>query len=172
MQKVSSKSRSDGDGYIECQDSDIEENTGWEDEISNFGKSKVNIIKIANDKFPLSHLVASLKFEEKYSPSGWTHKSSCPFPDHNDSSPSFYYNPKEDRFNCFGCSRFGKSVEYLSYFRKISKTAAAQLILKKFGQNYNLNEVKPLQVDGDDTIADPNYSYRGGGSIIRNLENG
>jgi hypothetical protein len=44
--------------------------------------------------------------------------------------------------------------------------------LQELTKNYNLNEVKPLQVAGDDTIADPNYSYRGGGSIIRNLENG
>ena len=40
-------------------------------------------------------------------------------------------------------------------------------------KNYNLNEVRPLQVAGDDIIADPNYPYsNGGGSIIRNLENG
>ena len=40
-------------------------------------------------------------------------------------------------------------------------------------KNYNLNEVRPLQVAGDDAIADPNYPYsNGGGSIIRNLENG
>jgi hypothetical protein len=44
--------------------------------------------------------------------------------------------------------------------------------LQELTKNYNLNEVKPFQVSVDDTIADPNYSYRGGGSIIRNLENG
>jgi hypothetical protein len=44
--------------------------------------------------------------------------------------------------------------------------------LQVLTKNYNLNEARPLQVAGDDTIADPNYSYRGGGSIIRNLENG
>ncbi len=29
----------------------------------------------------------------------------CPFPDHEDKTPSFIVTPHENLFNCFGCSR-------------------------------------------------------------------
>ena len=44
--------------------------------------------------------------------------------------------------------------------------------LKNLLDKYELNEVKPLQVAGDDTIGDAGYPYRDGSIITRNLENG
>jgi hypothetical protein len=44
--------------------------------------------------------------------------------------------------------------------------------LQVLAKNYNLNEGRPLQVAGDDTIGDPGYPYRDGSIITRNLENG
>ena len=38
-------------------------------------------------------------------------------------------------------------------------------------KNYNLNEAKPLQVAGDDTIQGVSYPYTYGSSYIRNLDN-
>jgi len=38
-------------------------------------------------------------------------------------------------------------------------------------KNYNLNEARPLQIAGDDTIPGPNYPYTYGSSHIRNTDN-
>lgn len=38
----------------------------------------------------------------------------CPFPDHDDSTPSFVMYPDTQSYFCFGCNRSGKA----SWFRK------------------------------------------------------
>jgi len=38
-------------------------------------------------------------------------------------------------------------------------------------KNYNLNEARPLQVAGDDTVAGASYPYTYGTSYIRNIDN-
>ena len=38
-------------------------------------------------------------------------------------------------------------------------------------QNYNLNESRPLQIAGDDTIPSLGYPYTYGNGYIRNLDN-
>lgn len=43
----------------------------------------------------------------------------CPFPDHNDSKPSFSYNDTKQIFNCFGCERGGDVVDLHFHMRKI-----------------------------------------------------
>jgi len=57
---------------------------------------------------------------------GWW-KTSCPFPDHRDSSPSFGANSELGVFNCFGCSRHGdiitfvRQVEGFSFYESVEK---------------------------------------------------
>jgi DNA primase len=36
----------------------------------------------------------------------------CPFPDHEDSTPSFVVTPKENLFHCFGCNRGGDIFKF------------------------------------------------------------
>lgn len=43
--------------------------------------------------------------------------------------------------------------------------------LMELTKNYNLNEARPLQVAGDDTIQGASYPYTYGSSYIRNLDN-
>lgn len=33
----------------------------------------------------------------------------CPFPDHEDSTPSFVVTPSENLWNCFGCGQIGRA---------------------------------------------------------------
>ncbi len=79
--------------------------------------SEFKIILLANNRQNLFSIFQKYNFslEEQYNSTGWTHKSRCPFPDHRDSTASFGYNSKEDRFNCFGCNRSGRAVQFISY---------------------------------------------------------
>src|SRR3990167_847736 len=43
-------------------------------------------------------------------------KGSCPYPDHNDSTPSFNVNEKTTQFYCFGCGRSGNLFTFLDDF--------------------------------------------------------
>ena len=136
MLQISDNPGSDGYGDIEGQDGSVGEIDGWQ--IENpvpVGKTPTitkDIIDYACLHFPLERLFQSrykLEFEERYSPSGWSFVRSCPFPDHRDSTPSFHYNKSEDRFWCFGCSRGGRSVHFVSHMDRISYIDAAEIIL-------------------------------------------
>lgn len=43
----------------------------------------------------------------------------CPFPDHDDSTPSFSFDVSKGLFNCFGCGRGGDIVNLHYHFNKI-----------------------------------------------------
>ena len=90
------------------------------------------IISIANSKVSLAQIFEqyNIQFDIKYSPNGWTHVCPCPFTDHNDSSPSFGYNPEEGRFNCFGCHRSGRAVQFVAFMENQSVIDVAKKLLR------------------------------------------
>jgi len=104
---------------------------GWDYEDPN-KKYEKQLIQLAILKNPLSKVLKEKKiyFDTSFASNGWTQKRSCPFPDHNDSSPSFYYNSELDLFNCFGCGRSGKSVHFLAYLTKKSFLQVAEDLIK------------------------------------------
>lgn len=65
-------------------------------------------------------------------------KCCCPFPDHNDNSPSFYYYGETNSFNCFGCSRGGSAVRFVSIIESISYEEAANKIANHFYIDANI----------------------------------
>jgi hypothetical protein len=136
MREISNTTEPDSGSCSEIQDGYVAETNGWETEVT-FRCKKVNynLINYVNKRISLKSLFQKNKlyFEEKYSPSGWTHKRTCPFPDHNDKTPSFHYNTLEDRFYCFGCKRGGQAVQFLSYYKNISKISAAELLSESLG---------------------------------------
>lgn len=104
-----------------------------------------DFIKIQNaNNFSLDILFRKLniQFEEQFSQSGWTHKAICPFKDHKDDTASFFYNPEENLFHCFGCARGGKAVEFLHFFNGMSKLSAADFLLSHLNKNIILQPVK------------------------------
>ncbi len=137
MREISNTARSDGYSSFKSENRIAEEATGWEVEDSfNCGKEyykvNTNIINYVNKKVPLISLFKQfhIHFDERHSPSGWTHNRKCPFPDHHDKTPSFHFNPQEGRFYCFGCKRGGKAVQFLSYYKKLSLSTAAENLAK------------------------------------------
>jgi len=51
----------------------------------------------------------------------------CPFPDHNDSAPSFSYDDEKEVFNCFGCGRSGDVVNLHYYMNSIEDERYSRL---------------------------------------------
>ncbi len=144
MRKIPNPIESDGDSDLDSEAGDIIEASGWEDSVEPvIGSKEFNrrLIALANKKI---NLISALKsnnilFDDiNYSPSGWTHKRTCPFPDHQDSSPSFHCNSIENRFWCFGCKRGGGIVNFLNYYTGAKQTEIAKTLLAKYG---DLDEV-------------------------------
>ena len=144
MRKIQNTIESDGNSDIDCEAGDIIEASGWEDDIEPVVGSKEfnkRLILLANKKVNLINALKNnnISFDEiVYSPSGWTHKRTCPFPDHQDKSPSFCCNSIENRFWCFGCKRGGGVVQFLSIYTGAKPTEIAKTLLSKYG---DLDEV-------------------------------
>lgn len=146
MLPLQDRDESDSDSYSDIPNNHTSENSGWNDtiELDEYIKNKKDlkvkdlIIRKANASVRLSSVIFSFKieWERTNTPSGWTHKCCCPFPDHNDNRPSFGYNSKDDRFWCFGCQKAGGTVQFLAALRMKEPFDIAKELLS----NSNLTE--------------------------------
>lgn len=143
MRTLQNRDESDSDSIIDSYDINAKENSGWNEsiELDLYVKNKNldrtiedKIIRRANAFLSLSSVIFNfnIDFEKINTFSGWTHKSRCPFPDHNDKSPSFGFNSKDNRFNCFGCGRGGGSVQFLAAIYQKPQYQIAKEILAKY----------------------------------------
>lgn len=144
MRKIQNTDQSNGDSDIDGEAGDIIETSGWEGEFEHIVGSKEfnrKLIALANKKI---NIISALKnnninFDNIiYSASGWTHNRLCPFPDHQDKSPSFWCNSISNRFWCFGCKKGGGIVQFLSFYTGAKQTEIAKTLLSKYG---DLDEV-------------------------------
>lgn len=152
MSTLSSGTESDSQDDLSYENNFVEDSVGWNDgsEVDiyyeKFENSRVNnhLIRLANKKVPLSFFIKkfNIHLDQKYSETGWTHMGVCPFPDHTDDSPSFGFNSKEERFNCFGCQRSGKAVQFLAYLQGTSQTEVARSILKNSNYEFIIDEIE------------------------------
>jgi hypothetical protein len=120
---------------------------GYQDGYQRSKSVEFKLIKIVNSKISLDSVLSKyeIRFEEVYNVTGWTKKCSCPFKDHNDSSPSFGFNPKLDVFNCFGCHRSGRAVEFYAYYENISIYEAAHILAKSI----DLDNISDIEIEND-----------------------
>lgn len=101
--------------------------------------------------------------------SGWSNKGRCPFPDHNDDSPSFYVNFDINKFNCFGCNKKGGPVQFISILENksisevIEQLSQSNYYINKSIIKTSLNNKKSFITDDDFnnllSYADLNYSF-------------
>jgi hypothetical protein len=153
MQSLPNTTESDSDGTFDSEIESVEDASGWNDDLldrkyENCLKIKQldsRLIQLANERFSLARVFSDyqIAFSQQYSPSGWTHKATCPFPDHNDKTPSFAYNPSENRFNCLGCQRGGKIVQFIAYMENKKQTEVAYDLLKNIldDENFIIEDV-------------------------------
>jgi hypothetical protein len=139
MRELQDPTESVSSGELSSKDRDFEPAVDWEEvEFTQYRKNKdvdAKLIRLANNKTSLASILLkyNISFIESYSPSGWTHKARCPFPDHRDSSPSFGYNPEQGIFNCFGCLRRGGAVQFISSIENTPPIEVAKRLLADSG---------------------------------------
>ncbi len=140
MQSLPDKPGHNGNGHVNSQDSDPKAASRWETDLQvYFADKKVDsrLIKFANNKLLLKNVFPKyrVRLEESYSATGWNFRGCCPFTDHSDATPSFGYNPDQNLFNCFGCHRAGRAVEFISTMDGRRKIDVAREILSKYASD-------------------------------------
>ena len=116
-------------------------------ESSNFETSVVSFDKELINK---ANTVPLVNIFKKYNIclSEQQRKARCPFPSHNggrETSASMFYYPDTNSFFCFGCRKGGQSahaVEFISFYKGISKLDAANVIIHNWS-----DEVTNMVVD-------------------------
>jgi len=138
--------------------------SGWEEELENNDHQNLGqkLIDVANTKISLDAVFSqyNIKLEPHYSTTGWEFRSSCPFPDHNDRTPSFGYNPTAGRFNCFGCHRGGQAVEFIANMDNRRRSDVAREIIGSYSNDeillhnskFDFERLRDLLFDFADTI--------------------
>jgi DNA primase len=58
-------------------------------------------------------------------------KACCPFPDHQDTNPSFFIYPP-DSFYCFGCKRGGTAIDYIMHRNNVTTGEAIRILCDKY----------------------------------------
>lgn len=71
---------------------------------------------------------------------GISNKIRCPLPEHDDSTPSFFYNDNKGVFKCFGCGKGGTVVELHSIMAEIPHEKAIEDLCLKYGIALNYTQ--------------------------------
>ena len=75
-------------------------------------------------------------------------KARCPFPDHQDKTPSFFVNTTKQLFNCFGCGRKGSVIDFVKDFHHLTTPEAlkklSELVLKVNGKKNQIAQSNSL----------------------------
>lgn len=149
MSVLSDRARSSCDSSSSSQRKAFEPVTGWDSDEElqiNESNQQQKVIQLANSKLSLKNILDhyNVVLENTYSSSNWSYRTSCPFDDHNDRTPSFGYNPNIDVFNCLGCHRSGRAVEFIAYKEFQDKYQVAKNILSKYGSLDLSLEIDPV----------------------------
>ena len=75
----------------------------------------------------------------------------CPFPEHNEKTPSFSVSAGKQLYNCFGCQNSGNIFTYLQKQRGMSFTEAVEYLARKKGVSI------PKVVQGKKDLTKPGY---------------
>lgn len=62
---------------------------------------------------------------------GRYYRALCPF--HHDTKPSFYVNPSQQLFHCFGCKESGNIIHFIMKYEKIEFPDAVRFLAEKLG---------------------------------------
>lgn len=68
--------------------------------------------------------------------------ASCPF--HNERTPSFHYNKKEDTYYCFSCHKGGTIINFVADYFNFTLPNDLRLVLEKIDHDFNLGLGKPM----------------------------
>lgn len=80
-------------------------------------------------------IVAIVEQYIKLVKSGSAYKGLCPF--HAEKTPSFFVNPLQGYFYCFGCKKGGDVIGFLMDMEKINYNDALKILCEKSGIHYD-----------------------------------
>jgi len=72
-------------------------------------------------------------------------KAICPF--HNEKTPSFSINRKENYFKCFGCGASGDAIDFVSKFKGVEPIEAVRILAEAFNINIDDDILKEKKMD-------------------------
>ena len=149
MRVLQDRSAPNSDGYGLSEDRDTNALNSWQASSEDIRKQNYKLVLIANEKISLNSVLKRYQIVmQKINDNNWSHMGVCPFPMHNDVNASFGYNPSEDRFNCLGCKKSGRAVEFISFMEQRSRAEIAKEIL----ESLNVSQDDIINFDGE--IAD------------------
>lgn len=64
----------------------------------------------------------------------------CPYPDHNESTPSFSIHPTRGFYKCFGCGRGGDTITFLQEVQGMSYLEAMEFLANKYNISWEVNK--------------------------------
>ncbi|HVF01140.1 MAG TPA: DNA primase [Rubrobacteraceae bacterium] len=67
----------------------------------------------------------------------------CPYPDHNEKTPSFSVSPDKSFYYCFGCSRGGDAIKLVMELKSFSFAEAVSHLAERFGVELRLEGRSP-----------------------------
>lgn len=92
---------------------------------------------------------------------GTRYRTNCPFPSHNDKTPSFVAFLETNSFFCFGCQTGGGPVQFVMHYEGVSKQEAK----KRLGLDNPVSEVEsilsPTNQQVPDFAQEANYIVSG-----------
>lgn len=110
----------------------------------------------------INELISSIQIDEymeseynsdfSQSSNNWLN-TNCPFPDHEDSSPSFGVNTESNKFNCFGCGKTGniinlaqmmENLNFVETIQKLSLYIGLDVETADFDMKYNVNQLNNI----------------------------
>lgn len=140
------------------------------DNINYQKKKKTNSIDQTDVFQRINNLVSIEEVLNKYDCDGYSNGLiRCPFPGHNDSSPSLKIYHYSNTFHCFGCKKSGDVVQLVSEIEGLRNLESAKLLDKWFKLELNFDSIDNdankewILIDNDkidvDLIALRNHLY-------------
>ncbi len=90
-----------------------------------FSQEFIDKVRAANDLEEIIGQYTELK------PSGQNLMALCPFPDHNEKSPSFSLSPSKQMYHCFGCKKGGNVFNFLQDYSGMSFPEAVEYLAER-----------------------------------------
>ncbi|BDZ52533.1 hypothetical protein GCM10025867_47740 (plasmid) [Frondihabitans sucicola] len=69
--------------------------------------------------------------------------ATCPFPEHDDGSPSFSITPSNGLYYCYGCNRGGDAIKFLTEMDGVSFPEAVEILAERVGYTLTVDESAP-----------------------------
>lgn len=119
--------------------------------------SKKDIEQI-REKIDLVELVKDCDVD--LSVSGYQFKGLCPFPAHNERTPSFTVNPETNKYICYGCGVNGDAIDFLREIQGLTFVESVEYLAKRLGMTIEQVDGRPEKKATDAPIAEINSAAR------------